>query len=288
MTNLMHNIRFWPAPRSMSSACREVFAFISKDARIAITYKLQFLFQFCQIFFATASIYFIGKLLGDNNQSPLLSKYGADYFSFALVGLAVNSYCRVGLVNITNDIRQTMMQGTFEAMCATPISYGWLLLCASLWQFVFETFRICFYFLLGIVIFGIHFDNAHWLGAVVTVMLTIPSFLMLGIISCSILILVKRGDPINWIFSSLSALLAGTMFPVAVLPDWLRLMARCLPLTHALEAVRKCLLTGASVKEIAGSLSALLIFIIILTPLTLIVNHQCMKRAKKKGAFATH
>lgn len=262
--------------------------FISKDARIAISYKLQFIFQFSQVFFSVAVIYFIGKMLGASNESPLLKAYGADYFSFALVGLAVTSYLRVGLVTITNDVRQTMNQGTLEAMCAAPVGYQSLLVYTSLWPFIFETIRVTIYFLIGMIVFGLRFRNANWFGASVTMVVTMPIFLMLGTTSCSILILAKRGDPINWIFSSASALLAGTMFPIAVLPSWLRAVALCLPLTHSLEAMRKCLLTGASVQQVHGHLLALLLFLVILVPVSVLVNNMCMRSAKKQGAFSTH
>ena len=264
------------------------YGFIKKDMAIAVSYKFQFIFQFSQVFFSVAVIYFIGKMLGDSGNSSLLQVYGADYFSFALVGLAVSSYLKAGLVTITNDIRQTMNQGVFEAMCASPIGYKWLLLCTALWPFIFETIRVMLYFFVGIIIFGTRFKCANWLCAVFTMTLTIPIFLMLGITSCSVLVLIKRGDPVNWIFSNMSTLLAGTMFPIAVLPKWLRVIAHCLPLTHSLEAMRKCLLTGASVRQVYHHLVALFIFMVILFPITFLVSDICMKRAKRQGAFSTH
>ena len=263
-------------------------AFIKKDMKIAASYRLQFAFQFVQIFFSVTVIYFIGKMLGTSTESSLLKGCNTDYFSFALVGLAINSYLKAGLVAITNDIRQTMNQGTLEAMCATPIGYNWLLLCSSLWQFVFETVRVGFHFLLAIAVFGMRLSDANWPGAILCLILTVPIFMMLGIISCSILIIVKQGDPINWIFSSLSALLAGTMFPVGVLPPWLQTVAMCLPLTHSLEAMRRCLLAGAGIGQVWMNISALLVFIIILIPLTMAITGMCMKAAKRQGAFSTY
>ncbi len=268
----------------LSKAC----AFVKKDMAVAVSYKFQFVFQFTQVFFSVAIIYFIGKMLGESGGSSLLKVYGADYFTFALVGLAVASYLRAGLVTITNDIRQIMNQGALEAMCASPTGYKWLLFCSALWPFIFETIRVTFYFLVGILLFGAGFPNANWLGAGVTLLLTIPIFLMLGMISSSILVLIKRGDPVNWIFSSASSLLAGTMFPIAVLPKWLYVVALCLPLTHSLEAMRKCLLTGASIGQVYIHLFALLLFMVILLPVTVLVSNICMKKAKKKGAFSTY
>ena len=266
----------------------KIQAFIIKDAMISVSYKMQFAFQFLQIFFSITIIYFIGKMVSTTGAVNSLKPYGGDYFSFALVGIAVNSFLRAGLVSITNDIRQIMNQGTLEAMCATPTNYTWLMFCASVWQFIFETFRVACYFAIAILLFGQRFENANWPVAILAMLLTAPIFLMLGINSCSVLVVVKRGDPINWVFSSVGALLAGTMFPVSVLPGWLQAVSRCFPLTHSLDAARKSLLTGASFAQVKSSLFILLIFTIILIPITIAVNHICMNYAKKRGAFSTH
>ena len=263
-------------------------AFIKKDIKISISYKLQFVFQFLQVFFSIMVIHFIGQMLGPSSNVTVLRKYGGDYLSFALVGLAINSYLRAGLVDITNDIRQIMNQGTLEALCATPTGYSWLILCSSLWQFVFETIRVICYFVLAIYIFNMKLDNANWAVAILCMALTVPIFLMLGVISCSILVVVKKGDPVNWVFSSLGAILAGTMFPVSVFPGWLQKVSFCLPLTHSLEATRASLLAGADISQVSVNLWTLVIFIIILIPITLGVNGICMRYAKKIGAFPTY
>ena len=266
----------------------KAYAFIQKDFRIAVSYKLQFIFQFAQVFFGVTMIYFLGKLLDTAGESSLLNDLGGNYFSFALVGISINSYTRAGLVTITNEIRQVMNQGTLEAMCATPVSFINIILFSSLFQFLFESFRVFCYFLIAIFIFKMKMNNANWSLAILTLALTAPIFLMLGMTSCSILILVKRGDPVNWLFSNLAAILAGTMFPIAVLPIWLQKISYCLPLTHSLIAARKAFLGDAKFAEIYPNLLALIIFLIILMPVTFLINKLCMKHAKKKGALSTH
>jgi ABC-2 type transport system permease protein len=270
------------------SELRKAAAFVRKDMKISISYKLQFIFQFLQVFFGIVVIYFIDRMLEQGGQTSILRQYGNDYFAFALVGLAINSFLRAGLVTITNDIRQIMNQGTLEAMCATPTRYSWLIQCCSLWQFVFETIRVACYFAVAMIVFGMKLDHANWPLALLTMALTAPVFLMLGTISCSILVVVKKGDPANWAFSSLGAILAGTMFPVSVLPEWMQKISFCLPLTHSLEAARQSLLAGAGFDKIAVNLWALVIFIIVLVPLTILISNICMKIAKKKGAFSTY
>lgn len=271
-----------------SEAPTKAVAFIRKDMVIAMSYRLQFLSQLSQIVIGVAVIYFLGRMISIAGGSALLEDYHADYFAFAVVGLAVTSYLKAGLVTVTNDIRQLMNQGTLEAMCATPVGYTALLVYNALWAFLFETLRVICYFLVGMLVFGLRFPHANWVGAGLTLMLTVPIFLLFGIISCSVLVLVKRGDPVNWIFSSASSLLAGTMFPIAVLPVWLRVVAMCLPLTHALEALRRFLLAGARIGAVSDHLAVMGLFIIVLMPITIVINTVCMRAAKKKGAFSTH
>ena len=263
-------------------------AFISRDLAIALSYKLQFVFQFGTVFFQITVIHFIGKMVNGSGVSPALLEYQSSYFAFALIGLAVNSYLQAGALKATSNIGQMMNQGVFEAMTATPTPYGRLLLYPSLWPFVFQTARVSLFFLFGAVFFSLRLPNANWFGAFVVVGVTIPVFLMLGVISASIIVLIKRGDPVNWFFSRISAILAGTMFPISVLPPWLRGVAHCLPLTHSLEAARKCLLTGSTLFEIRWHLLALVLFGGCLAPVAYFSVRVFMLSAKRRGAFATH
>ena len=260
--------------------------FIIRDFHIAISYKFQFTFQLLQIFFAVLSIYFVGRMLKTAPES--IGRYGGDYFNFALVGLALNSYLRAGLVTITNDIRQSMNLGTLEAVCVTPVSHLLFLLYSSVWQFVFETFKVVCYFIIGNLIFGARFDNCNLAGALLVLFLIVPIFMMLGIISSSLIILIKRGDPIYWIFSSVGGILAGMLFPVSVMPSWLQKVSYFMPLTHALEAMRLLLLKGQRLSEVSENVYALLIFCLIFVPVTYVINKSCMKLARKNGSFSTH
>ena len=280
-----------PLDRQSSTLYEKLFllaAFIKKDCHIALTYKLQFAFQFLQVFFSVALIYCLGKMFSSSGSSAFLAAYQAEYFPFALIGLALNSYCRAGLINLTNNFRQIMTEGTLEPMCAAPVSYPCLLLGSSLWHFVFKTIRVAFYFLLAVTVFGLRLPHANWPLALLVIGLSLPVFLMFGLISSSILVVIKRGDPVNWVFSSLAGFLAGTMFPLSVLPDWLQACAWCLPLTHVLEAARRALLCQATFNDVSSQLLALLLFTLILLPITRWIVSICMRRARKLGAFSNY
>ena len=69
------------------------------------------------------------------------------------------------------------------------------------------------------------------------------------------------------VIGSLSFFLSGVLYPVTVLPDWLRAVGQLLPLTHALAVLRGALLVGASPAALADSFVALIVFAGVLAPL---------------------
>jgi ABC-2 type transport system permease protein len=77
------------------------------------------------------------------------------------------------------------------------------------------------------------------------------------------------------------------MYPISVLPGPLRFLTRLIPLTYSLEGMRTALLGGARWRELWPSLAALLLFAVILIPLSFLVFAWALRRTKITGTL-TH
>lgn len=133
-----------------------------------------------------------------------------------------------------------------------------------------------------------HGMSAGSLPLVLLIMaMTVVSASSFGIIAACFIIVVKRGDPISWVFKSASWLVGGVVFPVAVLPAWMQKLALLLPTTHALQAMRMVMLKGKSLSEIGPELTALSIFCFVLLPISLRTLRYAVRRAKREGTL-TH
>jgi ABC-2 type transport system permease protein len=122
-------------------------------------------------------------------------------------------------------------------------------------------------------------------GLVCVFLLTAACFISLGILSASFILVYKMGNPISWIFGSVSGLLGGVLFPVSVLPPWVRWLSYLLPVTHSLEGVRRSLLASVHFSQILPSIGALAAFSGALMPLSLIVFRLALRKAKKDGTL---
>jgi len=99
--------------------------------------------------------------------------------------------------------------------------------------------------------------------------LTIISFSSLGILSASFVLFYKQGNPIAWLINTLEGVIGGVYFPINVMPGYLQFIANCLPITYAIRAIELAIYQEYSIYQLKNELFFLLIFSIILLPLSL-------------------
>ncbi len=276
-----------PAPRSRAPGfLQSAWAFLKRDFRIEASYRFAFFMQFFGIFFNLTLFYFIAQLFGEA-AAPYLSAYGGDYFSFVLIGIAFTGYFSAGLSSFSSTIRHAQTSGTLEAMLVTPTPLASIVLSSSLWTYLLTTLRVGVYLGLGAGLLGVPVAVASLLPAVLVLLLTILAFASIGIIAASFTMVLKRGDPIAWLFGVSANLIGGVYYPVEVLPGWLQSIAEWLPVTHALRALRLALLQGAPIWTLAPDLLALAAFAAVLLPLSMYAFRFAVRRAKIEGSL-TH
>lgn len=269
------------------TAYKKAQAFVKKDILIQMSYKLSFFLQFSGIFFSVLTFYFIAKMIGDA-AIPYLEPYGGDYFSFVLIGIAFESYLWTGLRSFSESVRMEQMMGTLEAMLVAPTKVDTIVIFSSFWNYIFATVRVLIFLLLGVFLFGVNMGNANLFAATILLILTTICFSSLGIISASFIMVFKKGDPMNWVFGSVSALLGGVLYPITVLPGWLQIFSYLLPITYSLRGMRHALLQGYPLGTLSWDILALAVFSAVLLPLGLLCFRYAVRRAKMEGSLTKY
>ena len=260
-------------------------AFLRRDWRLQLSYRFSFLLQFFGIFFNLLVFYFLSKLVGDS-AAPYLKPYGGNYFAFVLIGLAFSGYFGVGLNSFAANLREAQTTGTLEAMLMTPTRLSTVIMSSSIYDYGFVTFQVFVYLALGGLLFGVQLDKGNTPAALVVLVLTIIAMTSLGIIAASFIMVLKRGDPVTLLISSLAVLLGGVYYPIQLMPQWLQQLSRLLPITYSLDAMRRTLLANASFQDVMPDIIALAIFGMVLVPVSLLVFRYAVHRAKVDGSLA--
>ncbi len=265
---------------------RLIAAFLKRDISTELSYPVAFILQIFGIFFSVGVFYFISRMIG-GAAAPYLDQYGGDYFSFVLIGIAFASYFGVGLTSFANNLRQAQITGTLEAMLSTPSSISAIILSSATWDYLLTTLKVLVYLGIGTIILQVDLGSGNYLAAGVVLILTVIAFSSVGILAASFIMVLKRGEPVTWLFNAVSGLLGGVYYPLEVMPEWMQWLARWLPITYALEAMRKALLQGAPISMLRTEILALGLFCCILLPLSLYSFRFAVLRAKIEGSL-TH
>ncbi len=259
--------------------------FLRRDLREAMTYKFSFLSSLLAIFFSSATFYFVAKLVTPN--PPVLEPYGGDYFSFVIVGIAFSSLLGIFQEGLPAVIRSAQVSGTLEALLVTQTSIPTVLLGSSLYSLTYQSLRTVLHLALAAAVFGMKIGPVNWPGVVLVFLLTALCFLSIGFLSASFVLVYKLGNPLSWIFGSAAGLLGGMVFPIAILPAWIRWASYLLPVTYSLDGMRKSLIASAGFSRILPDIGALAAFNAVLLPLSLFVFRLAVRKAKRDGTL-TH
>ncbi len=271
---------------SWQRALRKALALFRRDVAIARSYRMAFGLEILEAFFGVATFYYLSRFVSNDELLHTLPS-GVDYFGFALVGFAFFDYLTVSLGAFDNSITEAQQNGTLEAMLVTETPLTMILIASLAYPFVLLAIRTVIYLAWGILLFHFPVHQANWLGALIVLLVSILAFAGMGVISTSYLLLFKRGNPARWLIVGASSLLGGMMYPVSVLPTPLQWLARLLPVTYSLEGMRGALLAGASFAELWPAVRALLLFAVVLLPVSSVVFAWALRRTKITGTL-TH
>jgi ABC-2 type transport system permease protein len=115
----------------------------------------------------------------------------------------------------------------------------------------------------------------------VTIVLFTAALWGMSVILGSLGLVVRNANFLSNLIFPFLALVSGTMYPVALMPDWVRIPARMLPFSYGVEALVASMTQDASIADLGDKLLPLLGFAIVL-PLLGIVSFRAMEHAVRQ------
>jgi ABC-2 type transport system permease protein len=224
---------------------RKVSAIFQRDCRIAWSYRFSFIVENAGLVISLLSLKFVSQLFG-GNIPRVLDPYGGDYFGFALLGVSVSSLSYPAVKAFAQAVRSAQVTGTLEAMLTTRASPLTIVLGSGIYPITVACVQLVLLVATGKILLGAHLHLTNPILVVLVLAMGIVSLAGIGLMSAAFVIVFKQTEPFTSTFLAASLLLSGIVYPLSVLPPWLRSLAQFLPITHAIELTRELLLTGAS------------------------------------------
>lgn len=262
---------------------KKVFLFLKKGFLEIVNYRFSFIFHFFAIFITIGIWYYITKFVKGTTITSKL--YGGDYFSFVLIGVAFYRYVSVGIHGVAVDMMKEIERGTLESNWATSTRPFAIAVYSSLWSFIYATFHIVLFLLIARFVFGINLNMKGFSLLFLVGFLTIFCYIAIGIILDSFILIFKRPEPMDSAITLSFLLFGGVYFPISVFPSILQKLSLSLPITYSLNATRKVLLNAATISDISTDLIMLMLFIFILTPISILIFNYAVRRNRLSGSL---
>lgn len=256
-----------------------VAAFVARDVRVALSYRIPFLLNVAAIAFTVVTYLFVARLVAPGRVS-------GGYFAFATLGLATSSFL-AAISALSSNLREEQVQGTLEALLSSGVSTASLSAGLAAYPLIEAAVNAIIYLVVAFAA-GFAPDGGNWVLAALALGIGAASFAGLGLFAAALVLVLRRAAAAaGWLVAVMS-LSGGEFFPPELLPGWLQTLARASPFTHTVEVVRAALLEGASTAERLNQLFLLSAMAFAYIGLGAAALAGALARARRTGSLAQY
>ena len=271
-------------PAARVTLARVAGAFLRRELAVMASYRLFVIFKLLAVVVTVAMVAFMASFVHAGGSLPPARYGAAGYLGFWLLGICVADLFQTAISALAQHIRAAQLEGTLEAMLATPAPTAWIVLSAPLTEILFALLRVAVYLGSGLC-FGASLGQADVVAFLVTLAAALVAFAALGLLGGALTMTLRRTDPITGLVSVAALLLGGVLFPVDILPPVLRVLAFALPLGPALEGLRRALFAGAPLSALGVELGTLAAFTLVVAPAAAWLFARALRRARADGSL---
>lgn len=266
---------------------RAFFAAARKELRQQRRYPTLFLGQLFWPVMLPASWVLMGHAYSGNDPAALAAfaeRAGSSNVAvFVFVGYAMYNWLSVLLWGPGTALRQEQLRGSLEAVFVTPASrlvplfgpgMSTLLPMAVITATNLVALR---------VFFGVAPPLSALAQAAVVVVLGIPALYAIGALFAASVLRFGEVAPVVQLVRGMFVLACGITFPVAMLPVWAQVWAKLMPPTYIVDDIRRVLLGGEGVTDVAGDIAIVLALAALAAILSVAVFRYLEASARRTG-----
>jgi ABC-2 type transport system permease protein len=281
----------WSARPSLAAELRALGAIILREWTIFRRYPSWIIAMLIwPLIFPAAYILTARALAGPDGSGLALFRQvagTADFLGFIAVGTTIWMWQNIVLWNVGFALREEQLRGTLESNWLSPTWRFSYLLGSSLVHLFTMLIFLAISALEYSLFFGVRFNGSLPLALLVLVA-SIPPIYGLGFAFASLVITAKEANQFVFLVRGLVMIFCGITFPVSLLPGWMQEIARWMPQTYIIHAMRSAALSGADLAALLPDLTALALFGAFWLAAGYLLFNWMERRARQTGAIGQY
>jgi ABC-2 type transport system permease protein len=201
----------------------------------------------------------------------------SSYFDFIAPGIMAMTVMMSVMTGLPAAISQEKEVGTLDGMMVAPINRLSIIVGKTLAQTARGLLQGVLILILASILFGVSIQGSILL-VFGLLLLGVFSFVGLGVVLTSF---AKDQETAMMVMMTLMfpmMFLSGVFFPVQQMPWFMQSISKVLPLTYAADALRKVMVLGAGIPQIATELTVLIAFGVVMIAIAVPVFKRAMTR----------
>ena len=271
----------------MMSFFVKLWVFVKRGFAINFSYKVYAVLGILGMLIGVLRFGFMAEFLQSGNSFPMLNVYGGNLMAYFITGGAYMSYVSVAMSSFQSAIRSEQSMGTLEYLLMSDTPLWQILTFSGITSFLWTSVNVGMIFIFLVAVFNVQME-INILLSIFVLLLSVICIGGIGLVSAGIIMVTKRGDPVSWTFTTLSGLVSGAFFPIAILPIWIRWTSYIMPTTYAIRALRKALLVNATFSSVRGDVLILTLMSLITIPMGLVTFKWGFNKAREKGSLVEY
>jgi ABC-2 type transport system permease protein len=166
---------------------------------------------------------------------------GSQVFVMMLIGTSVTAGLQDALTGLTARLQFAQERGTLETYLVEPVPWALIPVAMNIWRSVTGGILACLMLAVGCAL-GAPIEVANVPLALLVLFLGIVACNAVGTLAASFLVLFKRGEPVIMLYGLAAGVLGGALFPISVLPSWIRWVSYLVPHSYVINAERQLLM----------------------------------------------
>ena len=182
-----------------------------------------------------------------------------NYFEFVAPGIMSMVVLTAVLTGLGASVSRERESGTLDGILIAPVSRLSIILGKASAQAIRGLAQGIMVLLLSVIFFGVRI-NGNILLVLFILLLGIFSFVGMGILVSASAAEQETATQLLFMFQFPMMFLSGVFFPIQQMPQAMQYVSKIIPLTYAIEAMRKVMILGGSLAAVRNDLIVLIAF----------------------------
>lgn len=200
-----------------------------------------------------------------------------NYFQFMAPGIMAMVIMTAAMTGVAGSISREREMGTLDGILAAPISRLSIVLGKSFAQSVRGIVQALLTLVLAITLFGVTVQGSMPL-LVLLLLLTVFSFIGIGIMVSALSSEQETAMTIMAMLTFPMIFLSGAFFPIQQMPQAMQIISKFIPLSYAVEALRKCIILGTGPSGMMTEIWVLVGFGVVFTAIAIPIFNRVITR----------